>query len=404
MKASVSYQILVRPMAAVQVVVANGQLAHDWDTVWVTMGHRQSDPVATRHPARLAAGLDLLAAPGDLVVLAHLPLRCTVRSHLGTRHATRQREAINRRLEDTFTRRLKVTPERPSLTSASVNGQVEVPTGGHEKSPPRRGGLRSSSVAHLLAVWLPSSGRSHHDGDDGGGVVQEAVEHGHRGRVLGQEATPGLEGPVGGHAQAAVLVGGGHEAEEQVAAGVVQGREAEVVDDDEVVAQEALDDPADRVVGEAAVERLDERGGRQIAHLPARTTAASPRPSRMCDLPVPAGPTSTTFSAPSIQSSEARCSKVVRGIDDSARSKPSSRLVTGKPAALRLAASLEASRAAISASTNVRSRSSGAQRWTLAVLSTSGAIRRTAASFRRRKPASRSGSRVATWRGLTRVP
>jgi hypothetical protein len=30
---------------------------------------------------------------------------------------------------------------------------------------------------------------------------------------------------VGGHAEAAVLVGGGHEAEEQVAADIVEGRE-----------------------------------------------------------------------------------------------------------------------------------------------------------------------------------
>ena len=76
-------------------------------------------------------------------------------------------------------------------------------------------------------------------------MVQEAVEQGHRGRVLGQEATPGLEGPVGGHAQAAVLVGRGHEAEEQVAAGVVQWGEAEVVDDDEVMPKQALDDPTE---------------------------------------------------------------------------------------------------------------------------------------------------------------
>lgn len=47
--------------------------------------------------------------------------------------------------------------------------------------------------------------------------------------------------------------------------------------------------------------------------------------------------------------------------------------------------------AAISASTRVRSSSSGAQRSVLAVSSTSGALRRTAASFNRRKARSRSG-------------
>ena len=64
--------------------------------------------------------------------------------------------------------------------------------------------------------------------------MEEPIEHGHRGRALGQEAAPGLEGPMGGHAQAAVLVGGGHEAEEQVAPDIVERGEAEVVDDDEV--------------------------------------------------------------------------------------------------------------------------------------------------------------------------
>jgi hypothetical protein len=47
--------------------------------------------------------------------------------------------------------------------------------------------------------------------------------------------------------------------------------------------------------------------------------------------------------------------------------------------------------AAISASTRVRCSSSGAQRWVLAVSSTLGALRRTAASFNRRKARSRSG-------------
>ena len=52
----------------------------------------------------------------------------------------------------------------------------------------------------------------------------------------------------------------------------------------------------------------------------------------------------------------------------------------------------QASRAAISASIMVRSTSSGVQRWVLATCSTSGTVRRTAASFSRRNPASGSGA------------
>jgi hypothetical protein len=45
--------------------------------------------------------------------------------------------------------------------------------------------------------------------------------------------------------QGAALVGGGDEAEQQLGAGVVQRGEAELVDDDQVGAEERLDAPAD---------------------------------------------------------------------------------------------------------------------------------------------------------------
>ena len=69
--------------------------------------------------------------------------------------------------------------------------------------------------------------------------------------------------------EAAPLVGGGHEAEEQLGPDIVERCEAEVVDDDEVVAQEALDDPAHGVVGETPVEGLDEGRGGEVADPPA---------------------------------------------------------------------------------------------------------------------------------------
>ena len=71
--------------------------------------------------------------------------------------------------------------------------------------------------------------------------------------------------------------------------------------------------------------------------------------------------------------------------------------MTGNPAARSRARALDSSRAAISASTRVRSTSSGAQRWVLAVCSTSGAMARTVASFSRFSPATRS---AAQRRGL----
>ena len=66
-------------------------------------------------------------------------------------------------------------------------------------------------------------------------------------------------------AQGAAFVGGGDEPEQQLGAGVVERGEPELVDDDQVVAQQGVDDPADAVVGQAAVEGLDEVGGGEVA-------------------------------------------------------------------------------------------------------------------------------------------
>ena len=93
-------------------------------------------------------------------------------------------------------------------------------------------------------------------------MVQQPVQEADGGGVLGQEPAPLVEGPVGGDAERAAFVGGGDDAEQQLGGGVVQGREADFIDDDQVVAEQVLDDPADGVVGQAAVEGLDEvRGG-----------------------------------------------------------------------------------------------------------------------------------------------
>ena len=106
-----------------------------------------------------------------------------------------------------------------------------------EKSPPLRCFQASFSVdlSSLLA------GLSHAErlafGDDDDAVVEEPVEQADGGGVLGQEPPPLLEGPVRADAEGAALVGGGDEAEEQLGAGVVQRREADLVDHDEVGAE-----------------------------------------------------------------------------------------------------------------------------------------------------------------------
>ena len=61
------------------------------------------------------------------------------------------------------------------------------------------------------------------------------------------------------------LVGGGDEGEEELGAGLVKWREAELVDVHVVVSEQVVDDATDSVVGEAAVERLDQLVGSEVA-------------------------------------------------------------------------------------------------------------------------------------------
>jgi site-specific DNA recombinase len=65
----------------------------------------------------------------------------------------------------------------------------------------------------------------------------------------GKEPAPGLEGPVRADAERAAFVGGGDKPEQQLGAGVIQRGEAELVADDQVVAEQGLDDLPDGVVG-----------------------------------------------------------------------------------------------------------------------------------------------------------
>src|SRR5947209_5212866 len=97
--------------------------------------------------------------------------------------------------------------------------------------------------------------------------MQQAIEERNRGRLHGQEMAPLLEWPVAGHAQAAPLIGGGHETEQQLATRVIQRSEAELVDQQQLVAQESADHLAHRVVGQTAVQGLDQVSGDQVADL-----------------------------------------------------------------------------------------------------------------------------------------
>ena len=120
--------------------------------------------------------------------------------------------------------------------------------------------------------------------------MEEPVEQADGGGVLGQEPAPRFEGPVAGDAQGAAFVGGRDHPEQQLRAGVIQRREPDLIDQDEVVAEQGVDDPADGVVGQAAVEGLGELGGQEAGTLCPAATAAAPSATSRWLLPV-LGPT-----------------------------------------------------------------------------------------------------------------
>jgi hypothetical protein len=82
--------------------------------------------------------------------------------------------------------------------------------------------------------------------------------------VLGQEPAPLLEWPVAGDAEGAAFVGGGDEPEQQLGAGVVERGEPDFVDQEQVVAEQGLDDLPDAVVGQAPVEGVGQVGRGEV--------------------------------------------------------------------------------------------------------------------------------------------
>lgn len=83
--------------------------------------------------------------------------------------------------------------------------------------------------------------------------------------VFGQEASPLLKGPMRGDSQRAALIAGGHESKQQLGAGVIERGEANFVQYDEVGAEQCVDNLADGVVGQPAVEHLDEVSYGEVA-------------------------------------------------------------------------------------------------------------------------------------------
>jgi hypothetical protein len=134
------------------------------------------------------------------------------------------------------------------MGESAVNGQVEVSAGGRLKVPvPRVGSAGFPGAASSCSGLFHPVGVA--VGDDDVAVVQEPVQHADGGGVLGQEPAPGLERPVGSDAQRPSFVGGGDEPEQQLGSGVIERSEAELVADDQVVAEQGLDRAADGVVG-----------------------------------------------------------------------------------------------------------------------------------------------------------
>src|SRR5205085_7152042 len=104
-------------------------------------------------------------------------------------------------------------------------------------------------------------------GDHNIRVMEQPVQQADGGGVLRQEPAPGFEGPVAGDAERAAFVGGGDDAEQQLGASVVERGESDLVDQDQVVAEQGVDYLAGGVVGQAPVEGFGEVGGGVVADL-----------------------------------------------------------------------------------------------------------------------------------------
>lgn len=79
--------------------------------------------------------------------------------------------------------------------------------------------------------------------------MQTTVKDAHGGGLLGQESPPCSKGPVGGDRDRPAFLGCGDEPEAQLGSGVVERGEADLVEDDQLVAQQRPVLCARRVAG-----------------------------------------------------------------------------------------------------------------------------------------------------------
>ena len=182
---------------------------------------------------------------------------------------------------------------------------------------------------------------------------------------------------MGSDGDGASFVGGRYQAEEELAAGVIERRESDFVEDEEVVPAEYFDGFPDGVIGGCPVEVFDKVDGGEVADFVAGCHCGVSEGDQVMRFPGAGG----------ADEAQVRClpDPVERdqivvgggcGIDDSSMLNSASVLRTGNFAAVMRFVVFDLSLATISASISVRRNSSGDQRCVFGVMSTSGEIRR----------------------------
>lgn len=90
--------------------------------------------------------------------------------------------------------------------------------------------------------------------------MEEAIEECRRRSGSWQERTPVLEWPMACQLEASRLVCGGDQAEQQLRTGLIERRQPHFIDEHHVIPRQAVDNTADGVIGETAIELLDQVG------------------------------------------------------------------------------------------------------------------------------------------------
>ncbi len=163
------------------------------------------------------------------------------------------------------------------------------------------------------------------------GRVDEAVDHGGCDDVVGEGLSPASEGEVRGDHHGALFVAGRDQLEQQVRGVLVERDVADLIDDEQPVAAELLQlglEAAGLMSGGEAGDPVLAVSNR--TECPARA-ALTPRPMARWVLPIPGGPSRTTFSAFETNVPVAKCARTSRRSEGRwSRLKSSSVLTCGK--------------------------------------------------------------------------